>query len=250
MYIRRKVYSVLTDDYGYERLFSTNDVLLDGYDERYFSDDYASGRDTGALIGGALGLGAAGGAGAYAKKNWEKWGKASDKAERERVKALKKEIEGLRDTSKVSKDMIEAAANAHEDVYRIMKDPNLSKAEKKRALSGLKAQAEREMTEMGHDAKKFEQIYDQYTKELKAGSNRQGAIEKLSKASREATDKGITSLNEKIQHGQGIKRQLLEEWRKLPKWAQAGLATGGILGATVGASKVGGAIGGAANRKR
>ena len=38
MYIRRKVYSVLTDDYGQERLFSTNEVCLEDYEDYYVDD--------------------------------------------------------------------------------------------------------------------------------------------------------------------------------------------------------------------
>ena len=38
MYIRRKVYSVLTDDYGQERLFSTNEICLEDYEDSYVDD--------------------------------------------------------------------------------------------------------------------------------------------------------------------------------------------------------------------
>lgn len=42
MYIRRKVFSILTDEMGEEKLFSVNETLLEGYeydevDDRYFS---------------------------------------------------------------------------------------------------------------------------------------------------------------------------------------------------------------------
>ena len=38
MYIRRKVFSVLVDETGEERLYSVNETLLEGYEEREFAE--------------------------------------------------------------------------------------------------------------------------------------------------------------------------------------------------------------------
>lgn len=38
MYIRRKVFSVFTDEIGEERLYSVNETLLGGYEERIFAE--------------------------------------------------------------------------------------------------------------------------------------------------------------------------------------------------------------------
>lgn len=55
MYIRRKVFSLLQDEMGEERYFSTTEFELeDGLDERYYSDD--EGMSTGAKVG--IGAGA------------------------------------------------------------------------------------------------------------------------------------------------------------------------------------------------
>lgn len=38
MYIRRKVFSILVDETGEERLYSVNETLLEGYEEREFAE--------------------------------------------------------------------------------------------------------------------------------------------------------------------------------------------------------------------
>ena len=38
MYIRRKVFSILTDEMGEERLYSVNETILEDYEEREFAD--------------------------------------------------------------------------------------------------------------------------------------------------------------------------------------------------------------------
>ena len=63
MYIRRKVYSLLQDENGEERYFSTTDFeLTDGAEERYYSDDEGLSRGAKAAIGTGAGLAAAAGA--------------------------------------------------------------------------------------------------------------------------------------------------------------------------------------------
>lgn len=61
MYIRRKVFSVLTDEMGEERLYSVNETLFEGYeydevDERMYSDHDAevAGAAKGAVIGAGM----------------------------------------------------------------------------------------------------------------------------------------------------------------------------------------------------
>ena len=68
MYIRRKVYSVLTDDCGQEKLFSTNEISLEDYEDYYVDDRYFAERERdqidasiGGLLGGAVGLAGASG---------------------------------------------------------------------------------------------------------------------------------------------------------------------------------------------
>lgn len=61
MYIRRKVYSLLQDENGEERYFSTTDFeLTDGAEERYYSDDEGLSRGAKAAIGTGAGLAVAG----------------------------------------------------------------------------------------------------------------------------------------------------------------------------------------------
>ena len=38
MYIRRKVFSILTDEMGEERLYSVNETVFEGYEEREFAN--------------------------------------------------------------------------------------------------------------------------------------------------------------------------------------------------------------------
>ena len=61
MYIRRKVFSVLADEMGEERLYSVNETLFEGYeydevDDRYFADHDAeiAGAAKGAVIGAGM----------------------------------------------------------------------------------------------------------------------------------------------------------------------------------------------------
>ena len=92
MYIRRKVYSVLTDDYGQERLFSTNDIVLDDYEDYYVDDRLFADRErdwTDAAIGGGAGLAGAGALGYGGYKGLELGAKAT------RVKAAKRGLETL-----------------------------------------------------------------------------------------------------------------------------------------------------------
>lgn len=127
MYIRRKVYSIAEDDYGYENLYSVNDTYMDEdlysvtmtEDEaRLFSDfcEYLyseegkvqSGRDIGQLAGGALGAGAAGvgaykylmGSGERGLKNYHAGKRAKEAALDAKEKAM---IESEKASQKIGK---------------------------------------------------------------------------------------------------------------------------------------------------
>ena len=111
MYIRRKVYSVLTDDYGYERLFSTNDIVLDDYEDTYVDDRLFAERDrdwADAALGAGAGLGVGGAmVGAYhgAKAMEAKRSQAAETALRDFLKSKEGKALGI---SGAKKNKLEA----------------------------------------------------------------------------------------------------------------------------------------------
>ena len=278
MYIRRKVYSVLTDDYGYERLFSTNDVLLNGYDTRYFSDDYASGRDTGALIGGALGLGAAGAGGYYVNKHADEWARKVGKNTKKAVSDLKNanikkileqetrnsdallragvlndllEKEAVKNGLYLDKktgeyvlnDFRGASDKARAEGIKGFEKALRGKSYKNAAGETIKLTAD-DLVKFANDAKKHDGA------SWKTWMQKQGdeELERLKASLSSEEKKAIREIEG------GGKNGLARAWRELgAKGGKAGqvatLAGLGLLGA-YGASKVGGAIGGASNKRR
>ena len=94
MYIRRKVFSVYTDEYGEERYFSTNEIMNeeDYLDELMYSDDESHvGRNI-AIGAGALG---ATGAGLYGAARWGNKRPVESEYLAKRGEKAAKTIEGL-----------------------------------------------------------------------------------------------------------------------------------------------------------
>lgn len=80
MYIRRKVFSILTDEMGEERLYSVNETVLEGYEEREFAKKEEKKSHKGAKIAaGVAGTVGATVAGVYAAKKGYLGKKAADK---------------------------------------------------------------------------------------------------------------------------------------------------------------------------
>ena len=261
MYIRRKVYSVLTDDYGYERLFSTNDVLLDGYDERYFSDDYASGRDTGALVGGALGLGAAGAGAHYAHKNLDKWArKDAEKiakqiygADESYYKKLQELGEKYENAGKVSRRLNDKLGHGATNWGGMQKENglwrNMTEAEKQamgaeRVLAQEKALKKMLVDELG------EKAAAKYTTEdiLKMLNSKQ-TLGELKSAEEDAIKKVWQESKGKI--GKSAKTEILNAFKGTNAGRNKAIAAAGALAALgYGGAKLGGVIGGASNKRR
>ena len=95
MYIRRKVFSILTDEMGEERLYSVNETILEGYEydeEREFAESEEKEKKShkGAKIAtGVAGTAAATAAGIYAAKKGLLGGKAAEKVNRAFMKYTK-----------------------------------------------------------------------------------------------------------------------------------------------------------------
>ena len=117
MYIRRKVFSVYTDEYGEERYFSTNEIMNeeDYLDELMYSDDESHiGRNV-AIGAGALG---AAGAGLYGAA---KWGNKTKAPKEVTAEAINKVLGG----SEKSR------------IKFLMKNSNMTEAQAKAALAGM-----------------------------------------------------------------------------------------------------------------
>lgn len=143
MYIRRKVFSVITDENGEERYFSTTEFINeDSYVENMYSDEAE-----GALAGaGAAGLGVAGAAGAAygAKKGISALAKR-DLAKREAIRSAA--IEDAVTKSKGIKKARKAAENAGKAYKKVAQAGGSEAAaeawEKKLAAEGSRNTAER-----------------------------------------------------------------------------------------------------------
>ena len=272
MYIRRKVYSVLTDDYGYERLFSTNDVLLDGYDERYYSsDENTVGRDVGTLLGaagGAAGLGYLG----YKKGGQDLTEKLEGyrKAMGENVEAARKKLADLRSTHE-AEDALKKAV----DDYIAGQEGNFTKVKGGKAvrkINEVKASGvgklENALIDAGYTKNQVRDAINKKVAEVnKAAQAHKGAtwaeiMDATKGASalsvKESRNKAIRELEREINNAKqpGLKHMALEELNKLPKKYRAAAVAGALglgglgIGAAVG--KVGGSITGAsiASRRR
>lgn len=150
MYIRRKVYSIAEDDYGYENLYSVNDTYMDEdlysvtmtEDEaRLFSDfceylysngDVESGRDIGQLAGGALGAGAAG----YGAHRWLTSKSTGTDAQKRIMDSYNKRISDIKKTdiidvnqSKALKKKYGNDKEAYDKALKEIKDANKKKYE-------------------------------------------------------------------------------------------------------------------------
>lgn len=264
MYIRRKVYSVLTDDYGYERLFSTNDVLLDGYDERYFSDDYAVGRDTGALIGGTAGLAGAAGLGAYAYKNKDKWIKniekdlakktfEHNKAGAEQLAALGEKYELMKKlrgkekadiTSAGMKDTLkELGIKADNGLWRELNEEELHK------LGGAGAVKQEQALKKFIEGRVGKEAAGKYTRaDLIKMLNSKQTLSQLEAEERKAIKKAIEEGGENL--GKGWKNAAVKAYKGLAPHHKVLAGAAGLAALGYGGAKLGGAIGGAANRRR
>lgn len=107
MYIRRKVFSILTDEMGEERLYSVNETVFEGYEEREFAKKEEKKSHKGAKIAaGVAGTVGATAAGVYAAKKGLLGKKAADKVNNVILKYSK---EG----GKVYEQAIKDKVNAH-----------------------------------------------------------------------------------------------------------------------------------------
>lgn len=90
MYIRRKVFSILTDEMGEERLYSVNETVFEGYEEREFAKKEEKKSHKGAKIAaGVAGTVGATAAGVYAAKKGLLGGKAAEKVNKVVMKYAK-----------------------------------------------------------------------------------------------------------------------------------------------------------------
>ena len=107
MYIRRKVFSILTDEMGEERLYSVNETVFEGYEEREFAEKEEKKSHKGAKIAaGVAGTVGATAAGVYAAKKGLLGKKAADKVNNVILKYSK---EG----GKIYEQAIKDKVNAH-----------------------------------------------------------------------------------------------------------------------------------------
>lgn len=107
MYIRRKVFSILTNEMGEERLYSVNETVFEGYEEREFSKKEEKKSHKGAKIAaGVVGTVGATAAGVYAAKKGLLGKKAADKVNNVIMKYSK---EG----GKVYEQAVKDKVNAH-----------------------------------------------------------------------------------------------------------------------------------------
>ena len=81
MYIRRKVFSVLVDETGEEKLYSVNETVFEGYKEREFAEkeEEKKSRKAAKVAGGIAGAAVTTAAGLYAAKKGYLGKKAADK---------------------------------------------------------------------------------------------------------------------------------------------------------------------------
>ena len=107
MYIRRKVFSILTDEMGEERLYSVNETVFEGYEVREFAEKEEKKSHKGAKIAaGVAGTVGATAAGVYAAKKGLLGKKAADKVNNVILKYSK---EG----GKIYEQAIKDKVNAH-----------------------------------------------------------------------------------------------------------------------------------------
>ena len=107
MYIRRKVFSILTDEKGEERLYSVNETVFKGYEVREFAEKEEKKSHKGAKIAaGVAGTVGATAAGVYAAKKGLLGKRAADKVNNVILKYSK---EG----GKVYEQAIKDKVNAH-----------------------------------------------------------------------------------------------------------------------------------------
>ena len=90
MYIRRKVFSILTDEMGEERLYSVNETVFEGYEVREFAEKEEKKSHKGAKIAaGVAGTVGATAAGVYAAKKGLLGAKAAEKVNKVVMKYTK-----------------------------------------------------------------------------------------------------------------------------------------------------------------
>ena len=139
MYIRRKVFSVLVDEAGEERLYSVNETLLEGYEEREFAEKEEKEEEpkkshkaakVAAGVGGAVATTAAG---VYAAKKGllgKKAGEAVNKVIMKNTKAGSKLYEqAVKDTVNIHSKELEKEIS--KDLKKYF--PNISRKELKSA---------------------------------------------------------------------------------------------------------------------
>lgn len=135
MYIRRKVFSVLTDEMGEERLYSVNETLFEGYeydevDDRYFADHDAE--VAGAAKGAAVGAGLVGAGYGVTKLPKAMLSKRMAKNEKMLEEVLAKEV-----------GKTKAAKNAARQLKENLKASMSEKVANKKYQDAIKGLAER-----------------------------------------------------------------------------------------------------------
>lgn len=193
MYIRRKVFSVIEDEYGQERLFSTTEFINE---DTYL--DYRLYADTeDALAGaGAAGLTAAaiGGAGYGAHKGIQAAGKSLEKRRNKRYNKLVEDK---------TKD-ITILNNARENINNA--EDLLKKAEKSSGKNSESYKASKKLLKKFKDNYNAEKdrVIDQMVKNEKLEKNEAGMIEKLAKKTGVKTSKAAKLVRENKKIAAGI----------------------------------------------
>lgn len=231
MYIRRKVFSILADEMGNEKLFSVNETILEGFeydevDDRYFAEAeeegnrVLAGAGKGAGITAAtLGLGA--GAGYGISKGAKAYLKSSEKAKAPLLDKAKKELEVA---AKKSKDAKSELKKLKDSGFRVLNSNEV--ADLKKASAKAKKSAKGIVTD-----------YDTYRQNLKNFRNQEKVLGKELIAKRKVTELSTPS---NFNKGISKTRETLQKAAKLiknnPKTAAAIIAGTTIAGAGVGAA--------------
>jgi len=253
MYVRRKVYSYSEPE---EQLYSvtmTEDeydlfsaVLDEYYDGDYdlYSDDVERRRDIGALVGGGVGLAAAGGVGAAGYYNRDKIAKKITDAAEKRTKGIDKEIKAAQ----------EAAASKKADFTTAKQLKSKYEAEIKALEDLRKSDPAQYGKTFKHDKAIIRKKYQNLAKERLVGDFNVQDFRKLdNKYYLENLDKKTNKLVEdltKKRAKKGLGEGALETWKGLSRSKKAAVAAGVLGAGALTAGAAGRAIGGATTRRK